>query len=113
VKGKKFDREKYWFQEFGIRFPDGSKVTETYYNAEFAAQDGKCAICKKDQLEFSRRFALDHDHTSGYPRGLLCLQCNAALAVYEVNHESLRLYFDKYNSSKGVRQLEFDFVKTL
>ena len=38
-----------------------------------------CAICKKHQDEFDRRLAIDHDHSTGEIRGLLCSNCNASI----------------------------------
>ena len=44
------------------------------YEQLFALQDGKCAICRKRQID--RRIAVDHDHKTGAVRGLLCKRCN-------------------------------------
>lgn len=40
-------------------------------------QNHSCAICNKHEDEFPRRFAIDHNHTTGEVRGLLCTNCNA------------------------------------
>jgi len=42
----------------------------------FKQQKGRCAICGKHQNEFKRRLNLDHNHTTGQIRGLLCYYCN-------------------------------------
>jgi|ERR1041385_2123575 hypothetical protein len=42
----------------------------------FKKQNGKCAICRKDQRMFKRRLNLDHNHKTGKIRGLLCYFCN-------------------------------------
>lgn len=46
-------------------------------------QDGRCAICRKRQTD--RSIAVDHSHSSGEVRGLLCLKCNRELlgAAYD------------------------------
>ena len=55
------------------------------YDALFAAQDGKCAICKKPWNPLTkagakaRRMHRDHNHTTLQPRGLLCQNCNRHL----------------------------------
>ena len=44
------------------------------------AQDGRCAICEETP---QRRLVVDHCHTSGRVRGLLCHRCNVQLAPLE------------------------------
>lgn len=57
-------------------------ITSADYNKIFEEQDGKCAICRKDQIEFTKRFAVDHDHTHGFIRGLLCDMCNRGIGCF-------------------------------
>lgn len=48
------------------------------------SQGGVCAICSKpDSGKGSGWLAVDHNHTNGRNRGLLCRQCNGALASME------------------------------
>lgn len=49
-------------------------VTEETYRALFEAQQGRCAICRRQPRR--RRLAVDHDHNTGRVRGLLCYTCN-------------------------------------
>lgn len=49
------------------------------YDGLLAAQDGVCAICRKE-CDTGRRLAVDHCHKTGKVRGLLCVKCNAAVA---------------------------------
>lgn len=42
-------------------------------------QDGKCKVCGCDGGE--RGLVLDHCHTSGDPRAMLCCRCNAAFGL--------------------------------
>lgn len=57
-----------------------SKILNTYdlqagdWDALFALQNGRCAICRKRQVK--KRLATDHDHPSDVVRGLLCQWCN-------------------------------------
>jgi hypothetical protein len=37
-------------------------------------QGGVCAVCKTAPT--TRRLAVDHDHHTGFIRGLLCFRCN-------------------------------------
>lgn len=56
------------------------------YAEMLAAQDGRCAICRKQPRR--RRLAVDHDHFTGKPRGLLCYLCNKNLGQYETARET-------------------------
>lgn len=59
------------------------------YNQMFIEQEGKCLICNTHQSEVKRGFAVDHCHTSGKVRGLLCHSCNTALGSFKDNPEIL------------------------
>ena len=49
-------------------------MTEKDYEVIFDHQGGMCAICGNKPK--ARKFHVDHDHTSGLVRGILCLWCN-------------------------------------
>lgn len=46
-------------------------------------QNGLCFICKKE-----RELVLDHNHTTGVPRAMLCKPCNSALGLIKENFET-------------------------
>lgn len=48
------------------------------YNAMFVAQGGVCAICGAERTD-GKRLNIDHDHSTGRIRGLLCDRCNMVL----------------------------------
>jgi hypothetical protein len=50
------------------------------YNKLLESQNGTCAICF-DLCTTGRKLALDHNHTTGAVRGLLCSACNKALGL--------------------------------
>jgi hypothetical protein len=50
-------------------------VTVEQYEAMYAAQGGRCAVCRKATGK-ARRLAVDHNHATGEPRGLVCGPCN-------------------------------------
>lgn len=59
------------------------------YNLLFEKQKGCCAICNKHQTEIKRRLFVDHSHTTGEVRGLLCFGCNTNLGWLERNKEEV------------------------
>jgi hypothetical protein len=60
-----------YLREYGITIED--------YDAMFAAQGGRCAICSARP---TRRLAVDHDHKTGAVRALLCHRCNPGLGLF-------------------------------
>lgn len=58
-------------------------LTIESYDAMLTAQGGRCAVCKDEGNKQSRwnRMSVDHDHTTGKVRGLLCDNCNRALGL--------------------------------
>jgi hypothetical protein len=66
-------KNKHLKRDFGITLDE--------YNVMFEQQEGCCKICKRHQVHFSRRLAVDHCHSTGKIRGLLCSQCNTLLGM--------------------------------
>jgi hypothetical protein len=59
------------------------------YNSILIKQDYKCAICGINQSETpsskfvkNRAFAVDHNHSTGKVRGLLCGKCNMGIGGF-------------------------------
>lgn len=62
------------------------------YEAMSNAQDGKCALCGHEARGgrgIVRRLYVDHCHTTGIVRGLLCINCNTGLGSF--GESTLRL----------------------
>lgn len=57
------------------------------YDEMLEAQGGTCAICKR--LPEKIRLHVDHCHTTGDVRGLLCYSCNTGLGVFRDDPEVL------------------------
>jgi hypothetical protein len=73
------------------------------YEELMKLHNGVCAICsginKTRTKRGFKRLAVDHNHTTGKVRGLLCQNCNWALGCLEDNLErveKLVLYLKKY-----------------
>jgi ribosomal protein L37AE/L43A len=61
-------------------FELGATLAE--YEELLAAQDGRCAICKRMEPNGQhKRWCVDHDHKTGRKRGLLCINCNSAIGL--------------------------------
>ena len=59
-------------------------VTEKDYWNMYTQQNGRCGICSRRL--YSKRykaFCVDHDHTTGFIRGLLCHNCNRAIGMLQ------------------------------
>lgn len=78
----KRNSKKHNLKKFGISIEE--------YNQMFNEQEGKCAICDKHQSEEYRALNVDHNHTTGQIRGLLCNNCNTGLGRFFDNVDSLQ-----------------------
>lgn len=63
-------------------------LSRVQYDELVAAHENKCAICRAAPR--SVRHAVDHDHTTGVVRGLLCDACNRGLGYFREKPELLR-----------------------
>ena len=66
-------------------------IEEKEYEMMARYQENKCAICKK---ETKQKLVIDHDHSSGDVRGLLCANCNSALGYINDNRQTLENMID-------------------
>lgn len=81
-------REWYLQKKYGISIAE--------YNQILDEQNGVCKICDQPEVKKDRhtsetvRLAVDHCHTTGKVRGLLCVRCNLGIGRFEDNPELLR-----------------------
>ena len=60
------------------------------YLSLLASQGQRCAICgRHDGNDKGHRLNIDHDHETGRVRGLLCMNCNRGLGLFD--HDPLLL----------------------
>lgn len=73
-------------------------VSLEWYEDKLKRQNGVCEICKK-ACATGNPLGVDHNHTTGKNRGLLCSGCNLVLGNCRENPETLRRaakYLEKY-----------------
>jgi hypothetical protein len=78
-------------------------ITRKEYLEMFTAQEGNCAICNKNQLDFTKRLSVDHCHTTGKIRQLLCSSCNSVLGFAKEDSTILQNainYIEKHNGKQ-------------
>jgi len=76
-------------------------ITIEQYDSLLLGQGNKCAICKTSELGPSgRRFHVDHDHSTGKNRGILCHFCNVMLGCAKDNTQLLEVAI-KYLRAHG------------
>jgi len=63
-------------------------ITLDEFNAMFEKQGKRCAVCRSDKSD-SKNFVVDHCHTTGKIRGVLCSYCNRALGMMKDDPELL------------------------
>lgn len=60
-------------------------ITYEQYEEILKSQDFSCSICKVHISKLNRRLHVDHNHSTGKVRGLLCGCCNTAIGQLKEN----------------------------
>ena len=84
-KNRKMYREHNWKKQGIIDF------THEQYLTELKNQNNRCMIC---EIEMTLP-QVDHDHSTGKYRGILCKPCNFGLGTYEKYKEKFEEYLVK------------------
>lgn len=69
-------------------------------------QGGCCAICGTNRSERAGEpinFSVDHCHTTGAIRGLLCNMCNRGLGFFGDNLEGIKKAVAYLEKAKGIK----------
>lgn len=89
---KESSRSRRLFWRYGITVKD--------YDSMLKSQGGVCAICKR---ESRKRLYVDHCHTTGKVRGILCVSCNFAIGLMDddisIIEKSIQ-YLQKWTTKK-------------
>ena len=92
------DRRGYLRSTYGLELED--------YDRMYEEQGGTCGICKQAETAVSGKsgkvlnLAVDHCHTTGENRGLLCHNCNRGIGYLQDSTDNLRAainYLEKHN----------------
>jgi len=91
-KYAKLARWNYIRREYGLSEGDFWRILES--------QNGACAICLERKEEL-KQWHIDHDHSTGRVRGILCFTCNTALGKFHDDEEILESAIRYLHRSKG------------
>lgn len=102
------DRDKNRHKTKNLDLKRVFNITIEKYNEMLKLQNGVCAICNKTESVIDVRtnrikdLAVDHNHSTGQIRGLLCWKCNSAYGSLKESEQSILnmlKYHIKYNNS--------------
>lgn len=65
------------------------------YEAKFRDQGGVCSLCAAPP-KLLRRHAVDHDHSTGILRDILCEFCNRKVGMFELRQAAFKQYLVCY-----------------
>lgn len=90
-------------RDYDLRRKYGIGVDE--YDCLYEQQGGVCGLCGKEETARHRNtlfsLAVDHDHSTGQVRGLLCSRCNRVLGqIEDLGLECVRRYLDAHQSTR-------------
>lgn len=105
------DKRKKWLKENRHRnmLRYEYRMMPEQYEAILSSQGGVCAVCEQPQNGKRKKLFVDHDHSTGGNRGLLCIQCNAALERMETIpdwHEKAIRYLTKFALAKMEKEFK-------
>lgn len=64
-------------------------ISELQFMQMYQKQNGKCAICSHKPKENQKNLCVDHCHSTGKFRGLLCQSCNRGIGLIGESTEKL------------------------
>lgn len=96
-------------RKFNIKYTYGIEWDE--YERLWVEQNGACAICKEnamlmDLLALRNALQVDHDHTTGKVRGLLCHRCNKGIGLLRESADIAMSAFDYLSAAAKIKPVE-------
>ena len=90
-KWRRNNRKKYLASSRRSNLKHNYGITEDDYQRMLQEQHGHCLTCSRTpDNEHHKRLFVDHNHTTGKIRGLLCSRCNSILGYCYENPDTLR-----------------------
>ena len=78
-------------------------ITLEWYREQLSKQNNVCAICKQPETAVIRgkviSMPVDHCHTTGKARGLICTTCNRGLGLFRDNIDIMKSAIQYLNST--------------
>lgn len=102
------EEEKLLSKDYMLQYHFGISLDD--YREMLERQDYSCAVCKradgtdKHSGERKKQLSVDHDHTTGAIRGLLCNDCNRALGQLGDDVDRVRAllaYMERFEARKS------------
>jgi len=87
-KNPEYHRNYALIKNYGITLEDYKKILEV--------QNFKCDLCKRPRSKFKRNFDVDHNHKTGFIRGLICNYCNYRLMRFFKDDKQLMINLINY-----------------
>lgn len=81
------DKRHLYLKDYTLKKKYGISLAD--YNKKLIEQNGKCAICEIDHTKCLVGLSVDHDHSTGKVRELLCRECNSGLGKFKDRTETL------------------------
>ena len=79
-------------------------ITSDKYNQMLSEQNHKCYICHTHEDKLDRSLAVDHCHTTGKVRGLLCGNCNRFLGQIDDDINTAERLLEYLNKYKNIQE---------
>jgi hypothetical protein len=104
AKYRNNNRTKIREYKLGVKYG----VTLEEYAKMFQTQNGRCAICGKEEITINfgtkqvQALAVDHCHKTGKIRELLCQDCNQGLGLFNDDPDRIQKaadYIDRHRKS--------------
>ena len=91
VKDPNYERYRGWEYHLKTKY----KLTPEMFNNILCSQGGHCALCSMAPDDKHKNFCVDHDHSTGRVRGILCKFCNSKLGWFENRRAVIESYINR------------------